>query len=131
MKMAQKNLRKRQANNLAAIETLVAELKSFAEEFDTTDPERTQVALDTHISELMQKKLIKARARQKQPRLDSVLDAILGRHTSTDLIERAQKVQDLINTYLDEPSQEDMEEAKTIVKKIIQHIEEYVKNLKT
>ena len=129
--MAQKKLRKQQANNLAAIEALVAELKAFEEEFDTTDPGTTQVALDVHISELIQKKLIKGHKRQKQQRLDGVLDAILGRHTSTDLIERAQRVQDLINTYLDEPSQEDMEEAKTIVKKIIQHIEEYVKNLKT
>ena len=103
MKMAQKKLRKQQAKNLAAIEALVAELKAFEEEFDTTDPGTTQVALDVHISELIQKKLIKGHKRQKQQRLDGGLDTILGPHTSTDLIERAQRVQDLINTYLDRP----------------------------
>ena len=73
MKMAQKKLRKQQANNLAAIGALVAELKAFEEEFDTTDPGTTQVALDVHISELIQKKLIKGHKRQKQARLDGGL----------------------------------------------------------
>jgi hypothetical protein len=128
--MANKTRRKRKAVNLAAVESLLAGLKDVAAEFDESDPESTEVALDVQISKLIKDRRIKARRHRKQWRLDDVFKAILDGHAPDELIERAQAMQDLINGYLDEPSEEDMEEAMEILQQLIQHLEEYLKAVK-
>jgi hypothetical protein len=108
--------------DLAAVKRLRDELLAFTDQFDVSDPEQTEVELDTHISNLITAGLIKVRKKQDDPHLDDVLSYILKIPADDELIENARQFRTLISSYGGEPSDADMEEAYEILTNIIETI---------
>jgi hypothetical protein len=124
--MAKHTVKRTKGPNRKAIQELLSELKAFMDEFDETDAESTQVMLDTHISNLLDKKVIRKPKKPKNILLEDVLRSILGSHQIDGAIDRAEMVQELIDSYGGEPSNEDMEEAKGLLDELIQKLSEYL-----
>ena len=113
---------RKQNVNMAAAKRLRDELAGFAEEFDISDPVSTEVALDTHISSLVEEKLVKSKKKGSDLHLDDVLAYILGIPETDELMEDARLFLDLISSYGGEPTEDDMEEASGILSRLIEAI---------
>ena len=99
-----KKPRERQID-VAAVGKLRDALLAFAEEFDASDPEATEVALYAHISKLLTKGLIKTKKKKSDLRLDDVLANILKLHAESELLENARLFGSLISSYGGEPTE--------------------------
>ena len=130
LRMKRQKIRKRDSISLPDVEKLHAELKDFAAEFDDSDPSWTEVMLDTHISNLIDRGTIKARWWRRNLRLDDAFERILKGHATDDLMERVRMFQDLINDYRGEPSKEDMVEARDILNELLEELAKYLKEAK-
>jgi hypothetical protein len=108
--------------NLAAVAKLRDELTAFAEEFDSSDSEQMEVALDTRISNLISEGFIKIKKNQSNLHLDDVLAYILKISDGHELIENARVFHTLISSYGGEPTDDDMDDAYSILTDLIEKI---------
>jgi hypothetical protein len=87
-----------------------------------------QVMLDEHISNLIDAKVITAK--DSSPDLEDVLQAVLGSQ-ATGLRESATTVRQLIESYGDQPSYEDMEQAQAIIGEILEQLQKQLSEAET
>ena len=116
--MSTKRHRERQID-LVAAKKLRDELVVFAEEFDASDPVNTEVMLDTHLSTLVEDRLIKIKKKGNDLHLEDVLQYILKIREPDEVIENAQLFRTLISSYGGEPTEDDMEEAYDLLQGLI------------
>jgi hypothetical protein len=126
--MTTKKIKKRNRANLESVQILLEELKTFSEEFDATDPGWTEIMADTHITNLIDRGVVKVPKDQETLRLDDVFNSVFGSQITDNLLERVQTFQDLTNSYRGEPSTEDMEEARDVLDELIKTLTEFVKD---
>jgi hypothetical protein len=106
--------------DLGTVRAVRDRLVTFVEEFDSSEPEETEVKLDTHLSSLLEEGIIKTKKKGKDLYLDEVLTNILNKTEDDDLIENARLFRVLISSYGGEPSDDDMDEAYDILVKIVE-----------
>jgi hypothetical protein len=123
--MKKSRTKKKRASSEDLLE-LVGELKAYTEEFDVSDPTGTEVSLDTHISNLIEKGIIAGRTWRKYHALSEVVKGMLGKSATDNLLERVAMFEQLISSYGGEPSTEDMEEALEVLNEVIAEIEKRV-----
>jgi hypothetical protein len=110
--------KRRKAAEKESVRRLLEELRIFVDEYDSDDPEATQISLDEHLSSLLKEGLIKPRKGRKSPHLDDAFESIF-RKSDEGVVEQARTFEDLINSYGGEPSDEDMNEAWDILQELI------------
>ena len=108
--------------DIAAAKSLRDELVAFADEFDTSDPVNTEVLLDTHISKLVEKGLIKSKKKGNDIHLDDAFECILKVTETHELVENARLFRTLISSYGGDPTDDDMEEAFDILSRLIETV---------
>jgi hypothetical protein len=121
-----KTTRARNANP-RAVSSLLKELEEFSDQFDESDPESVQVLLDEHITNLMTQGHISRR--MDAPDLEDVLGYVLRGSVRQDLLSSAEAMRRLIESYGDMPSMEDMEEAHSLLREIIDGVREIAQGL--
>jgi hypothetical protein len=97
----------------------VKELDRVLKEFDSSDPEFDEGLLKTAFSTLIDEGFITGKAKAKDVGLNDLMCEIFGEYPPEDLIERAQTFDNLIDTYVGEPSEDDVEEAKDHLERIV------------
>jgi len=110
------------------ITRIIGELDSLLEAFDDEDPEDIEYRLDALTTVFLKAQLVSGR------RLGSLKFHVVIEELSLDvpdrdvLAEEMETFQDLINAYGDEPSEEELEEARGILEKVVKALQSAFQN---
>lgn len=107
--------------NRAAVETLRLGLRELSGEFDIDNAEEVELGLAARISAALEKALADS---PKDASLEQTIKQLLGKGASHDLLEKAQLFENLISTYGDDPSEEDMREAWEVLDETIEMLDD-------
>lgn len=110
--------------NRPAIEKLHEGLKTVCEEFPTDDAESVQVSLDICISAAL--KEISTEKLPPNLSLHATIEHVFGKRAGSDLLQKAELLEDLINTYRGDPSEEEMQEAWEVLDEIVEMLDTYL-----
>lgn len=115
--------------SLRFIKRAVEELDRVLDEFDSSDPEYDEGLLKTAFTALINEGLITGKGKAKDLGLDDLMYEMFGEFPPEDLLERAQTFDNLIDTYVGEPSEDDIEEAKGHLERILDGLRKKVDSL--
>src|SRR5438445_10277057 len=107
-----------------ATEILRNELVEFEDEFDTSDPEWTQVMFNRRVSTLIRKGVIRTRKLPRKVRLTEIVEILFHSDEYEEnynaLIEQAQEFDNVIQSYRGEPDKAEMENAHESLNKLVE-----------
>jgi hypothetical protein len=119
---------------IKALQKLREELAEFDDEFDTTDPDWTEVLFRKHVTELLTKRVIRTKKRPRKIGLADLIELVFrsdnSEHGYDPLLEAAQEFDVLLSSYNGEPDEEEMKEARNNLRKVINLLEGIVGNAK-
>ncbi|MBZ5550636.1 MAG: hypothetical protein LAO22_22200 [Acidobacteriia bacterium] len=105
-------------------------LETVVDEFDPEDPDYDEGLLKTAFTTLINEGFLQTPLRAKDFRVRNLVEHIFGDHSPEDLFDRAQTFDNLVDTYLGDPSEEDMAEARAHLKRIIESLKKRAERLK-
>ena len=105
-----------------AITLLIEELSEFADEIDVSDPEWTQILLNQRISSLIKKGVVESTSLPRKLRLADILGMLDFEIPDGEIWDDAERFDDVIRSYGEEPDRESMEEARDSLAKIIESL---------
>jgi hypothetical protein len=97
-------------------------LSEFAAEIDVSDPEWTQILLNERISSLIKKGVVETTKLPRKLRLTDILEILDFEMPDGKIWENAERFDDVIRSYGEEPDRESMEEARDSLAKIIESL---------
>ena len=106
-------------NRKKKLKLLRDELAKFSEDFDTTDPEWSQVLFKKHVSRLIDKGVIRTNKLPRKVRMMDILESLLDEAQTAEIWEQARQLDDVLHSYGDEPDKEAMEEARDSLESIV------------
>lgn len=105
-----------------ALKLVVDELSGFADEMDVSDPEWTQILLNQRISSLIKKGVLETTELPRKLRLTDILEMLDLQVPDGEFWDNAERFDDVIRSYGEEPDRESMEEARDSLAKIIESL---------
>ena len=103
-----------------ALKLVVDELSEFAGEMDVSDPEWTQILLNQRISSLIKKGAVETTQLPRKLRLTDILEMLDLQISDGEIWDNAERFDDVIRSYGEEPDRESMEEARGSLARIIE-----------
>jgi cellulose biosynthesis protein BcsQ len=105
--------------DVGSISSILVELDSLLEAFDDEDPEDIEYRLDALTTMFLKARLVH-RTRLRRLKFHVVIEELAIEVPERDtLSEEMETFQDLINGYGDEPSEEEMDEAREILERVV------------
>ncbi|HUE02974.1 MAG TPA: hypothetical protein VMR62_25625 [Bryobacteraceae bacterium] len=103
----------------ASVRAILQELDSLVEEFDPEDPEDIQFRIDDLITAFAHAGILKTKEKLRRVRLHNAIRGLkLELPGREELIVIAESIEDLINSYGEDPPPEDLAEAQTLLNEL-------------
>jgi hypothetical protein len=115
--------------DIAFLDRAIEVLETVASEFDTSDADYDEGLLKTAFTSLINEGFMTKPRRTRDLSLRDLMEEVLGYEASEDLLDRAETFDNLVDTYVGEPSDEDMDEAYGHLDKILQSLRKKVESL--
>jgi hypothetical protein len=115
--------------DIAFLDRAIEVLETVASEFDTSDADYDEGLLKTAFTSLINEGFMAKPWRTRDLSLRDLMEEVLGNEASEDLLDRAETFDNLVDTYVGEPSDEDMGEAYGHLDKILQSLRKKVESL--
>jgi len=114
-------------NRKKTLKIVVDELGQFADDMDISDPEWTQILLNQRISSLIKKGVLETSELPRKLRLTDILEMLDLEMPDGGIWDNAERFDDVIRSYGEEPDRESMEEARDCLAKIIESLRDEAK----
>lgn len=115
--------------DLKFLDRTIDVLATVVDEFDTSYADYDEGLLKTAFTTLIEEGFMKEPSKTWEPSLHDLLEDVLGDHAPEDLLDRAETFDNLMDTYVSEPSDEDIEEAYGHLSKILNSLKKKVESL--
>jgi hypothetical protein len=113
---------KKKVVDIEFLKRAIQVLQTVFDEFDTSDAEYDEGLLKTAFTNLINEGFIKKDLRARDLGLHDLMEEIFGEQAPDDLLDRAQTFDNLVDTYVGEPSDEDIEEAQGHLERILKSL---------
>jgi hypothetical protein len=113
---------KKKVVDIELLKRAIQVLQTVLDEFDTSDAEYDEGLLKTAFTNLINEGFIKKDLRARDLGLRDLMEEIFGEQAPDDLLDRAQTFDNLVDTYVGEPSEEDIEEAQGHLERILKSL---------
>jgi hypothetical protein len=106
--------------NLEFLKRAIEELSTVADELDLEDAEYDRGLLKTAFSALISAGFVTTGQNEKDLGLRDLIELLFGENAAETLKDRAQSFDNLLDTYVGEPTAEDIEEAQIHLRRVIE-----------
>jgi hypothetical protein len=109
--------------NLKFLGKAIEALSTVLDEFDPEDAEYDRGLLKTAFSALTSEGFVETRVSAKDLGLRGLVELLFGDKAAETLVDGAQSFDNLLDTYVGEPTTEDIEEAQKHLRRVIEALE--------